>query len=207
MKTIAKNAAILFLVLATLFALCSCNRPEDGTTTSQTETPSTTNQAPIEAKKGSTVLGAEVLEFTLLEDDTYAVSAGDDFYSYTDIHLVIPAEYNGKPVSRISDSGFPCIIFREYEVEIPGLGMTTRPFAEYYDDILISIEIPSSVTSIGCDLFSACKSLQGIYYDGTQKQWHSMADTDFSPNRWDLNLLSENYTIHCSDGDIVVNAE
>lgn len=39
---------------------------------------------------------------------------------------------------------------------------------------LSSIELPSSVTSIGKWAFSGCTSLQNVYYTGTEEQWNAI---------------------------------
>ena len=61
---------------------------------------------------------------------------------------------------------------------------------------LISITIPDSVTSIGIQAFSYCAESVDINYKGTKAQWSAIGKSFL----WDYG--SENYTIHCSDGDI-----
>ena len=79
------------------------------------------------------------LEFTLINNDIeYSVSKG----TVTDAVVVIPASYNGKPVTTISNYGF-----------------------ENYSN-MTSVTIPSSVTSIGDAAFSYCDNLSKVFYGG-----------------------------------------
>jgi hypothetical protein len=64
---------------------------------------------------------------------------------------------------------------------------------------LRSVKIHSGVTVIDEDAFCSCVMLTDIYYEGTKAQWNSIT---FGRN-WD-NYVTQ-YTIHCTDGDIVVN--
>jgi len=61
---------------------------------------------------------------------------------------------------------------------------------------LTSITIPSSVTSIGDYAFQYCYKLTSITYQGTKAQWNAITKGLF----WDYE--TDNYTIHCTDGDI-----
>ena len=62
---------------------------------------------------------------------------------------------------------------------------------------LINITIPDSVTDIGQYAFWNCTSLTNITYQGTKAQW----DTISKGFHW--NDSTGNYTVHCTDGDIV----
>ena len=62
---------------------------------------------------------------------------------------------------------------------------------------LTSITIPASVTSIGLFAFDNCTALTNITYSGTIAAWNAVEkDTNWNTN-------TGNYTIHCTDGDIV----
>ena len=61
---------------------------------------------------------------------------------------------------------------------------------------LTSITIPDSVTSIGNGAFRDCAGLTSITYTGTISQWQAIT----FGTEW--NYDTDNYTIHCTDGDI-----
>jgi len=86
--------------------------------------------ATIESNESSTM----GLLFTLQYNNEYSVSKG----TATDAEVIIPAKYNGLPVTAIEKQGF-----------------------EQYS-IMTSIIIPDSVTVIGYDAFSDCSSLTSI---------------------------------------------
>ncbi len=114
----------------------------------------------------------EGLSYTLSSDGlSYAVKR----YSYTiddEKNIVIPSEYNGKPVTEISVMAF---------VSIKGLK---------------SITIPDSVTKFGWLIISLCDDFTTINYQGTMEQWNAIE----KQNGWVQN--SCNVVIHCNDGDI-----
>jgi len=64
---------------------------------------------------------------------------------------------------------------------------------------LTSVKIPSSVTTIENYAFSGCTRLSDIDYSGTIVQWNSI------PKIWSWDYNADNYTIHCTDGDIAKN--
>ena len=81
--------------------------------------------------------------YTLKEDDTYEISG--TFYG-TD--LVIPAEYNGKPVTSI------------------------KPWSFNGNDNLISVTIPKSIVEIDDDsTFRNCREFSVVNYQGTLADW------------------------------------
>lgn len=61
---------------------------------------------------------------------------------------------------------------------------------------LTSITLPEGVTSIGMSAFQGCGKLTDIRYNGTIEQWSAIE------KKFDWNLDTGNYTIHCTDGDI-----
>ena len=78
----------------------------------------------------------EELAYTLLSDDTYEVTG---IGGVTDTDIVIPSEYNGKPVTSIAG------------------------FAFTYNTDLTSITIPSTITKIGPSAFYDCSYLERVY--------------------------------------------
>ena len=80
------------------------------------------------------------LKYSLLNDNTYSVSLG----TATDNNIIIPAIYDGKPVTSIGK-----IAFRESK--------------------LTSITIPNSVTAIGDSAFYNCTSLASVNFDDNSK--------------------------------------
>lgn len=63
---------------------------------------------------------------------------------------------------------------------------------------LTSITIPDSVTSIGSWAFEGCNSLASINYGGTKAQWNAISKAYY----W--NYDSNECTVHCTDGDIII---
>ncbi|MGN0760859.1 MAG: hypothetical protein ACI4MV_02835 [Christensenellales bacterium] len=114
----------------------------------------------------------EGLSYTLSSDGlSYSVKR----FSYSiddEKNVVIPSEYNGKPVTEISVMAF---------VSIKGLK---------------SITIPDSVTKFGWLIISLCDDFTTINYQGTMEQWNAIE----KQNGWVQN--SGDVVIHCTDGDI-----
>ncbi|MBQ7924187.1 MAG: leucine-rich repeat domain-containing protein [Clostridia bacterium] len=98
------------------------------------------------------------LEYILSEDGTYYTVRGTETYESTDI--VIPSDYQGKPVKEISAHAFnnddiTSIVIGD-NVEIIG----NDAFHDCYD--LTSIVIGKGVTEIGVRAFMNCEALTGI---------------------------------------------
>lgn len=62
---------------------------------------------------------------------------------------------------------------------------------------LTSVNIGTGVTSIGESAFRLCSNITSITYNGTKTQWRSIS----KGSDWDDD--TGNYTIHCTDGDII----
>ena len=80
----------------------------------------------------------------------------------TDTELIIPSEYNAKPVTSIGERAFyDCRGLTSVTI---GNGVTSiSDYAFYNCSSLTSITIPDSVTSIGGSAFQSCSKLQDIY--------------------------------------------
>ena len=84
------------------------------------------------------------------------------------------------------------------ELTIPD-GVTAINAYAFEDSKLTSITIPQSVTSIGYNAFEYCPSLERIDYLGTKAQWEAIEKNSMG---WIDDAAK--YTIHCTDGDIVI---
>ena len=94
------------------------------------------------------------LEFTLNDDGkSYSVTG---IGTCTDTNIVIPATYNGKPVTAIGDGAFQ------------------------YCDSLTNVTIPDSVTSIGFCAFCSCTSLTSIVVDKDNTAYQSIDENLYS---------------------------
>ena len=91
---------------------------------------------PVCESKSVEIREPEMLEFTLLEDDTYSVRAGRDIADYETVE--IPEMYNSKSVTQIENEGF------------------------YNIDTIKSVNIPNTVTVIGNSAFYGCNSLSRV---------------------------------------------
>ena len=98
------------------------------------------------------------LEYTLSSDGTYAVSG---FGTCQDTNVIIPATYNGKPVTSIGSSAFRnCLPLTSIEIPNSVTSIGVSAFRDCTN--IVSIEIPNSVTSIGNGAFYGCSSLVSI---------------------------------------------
>ncbi len=96
------------------------------------------------------------LEYSLLNDNTYSVSWG----TATDSNIIIPAIYDGKPVTSIRRFAFS---YGDIEsITLPN-SITKIGDSAFKECRLKSINIPDSVISVGDSAFHACSSLTGVY--------------------------------------------
>lgn len=193
-----KKALFLLLALAMCLALCACGN--DPVETENTGSSTETTQGTTEETENSNVMGAEVLKFTLLSDKTYSVSASDELYSYDEIILEIPAEYNGKAVTEIAEEAFiEC--YGLVSVSIPDSVISIYRQAFYNCTSLTSISISNSTTTIGREAFynTDFYNNSSNWEDGVLflENWLIAADSD---------AISGDYTIKTGTQHIGVNA-
>ena len=101
----------------------------------------------------------EYFIFTELEDGTYSVKAA--YPNSISGKIVIPEEYNGKPVTKIAASGFyECNNVTEIILsnEVTSIGNN----AFIYCSSLEKISIPDCVTHIGSEAFAFCTRLENL---------------------------------------------
>ncbi len=114
---------------------------------------------------------AEYFIFTELEDGTYSVKAANQ--SAISGKIVIPAEYNGKPVTKIETSGFGSCT-KITEVVIPEGINIIDTVAFLGCSSLEKITIPEGITEIPTACFAECDELTEIVLpDGITKICHS----------------------------------
>lgn len=171
-----KKITTLLLVIVICFTLFGCgdsNTLPNETTTAESTTPGvnqTTTSVVIASTDQSTAITAETttaqtttpgtydendtsaehFKFTLKDDDTYSVKAGENLPE----EAVIPSTYEGKSVTAIEDDAFF------------GCG-------------IISITIPDSVTSIGDTAFCWSYSLKSVTF-GENSQLTTIGDSAFN---------------------------
>lgn len=104
---------------------------------------------------------SEGLTYTTATDDNgeYAIVAG--IGTCTDTEVVIPATYNGKPVTRIGNSAFSSYTSLT-SVTIPDSVTSIGNLAFRYCWSLTSVTIGNGVTSIGDSAFRECTSLKSV---------------------------------------------
>lgn len=113
----------------------------------------------------------------------YSLNADSASYSVTqkgsckDADIIIPAEYEGLPVTKISDGAF---------IDHPEI---------------TSVVIPDSVTSIGRGAFADCTSLTNIIFTGTTTQWSGVGKDMY----WNTSVLAT--YVQCSDGQVEFTQE
>lgn len=81
--------------------------------------------------------------------------------------LVIPGN-----VKKINYSAFQHSEIKQIEIES---GLTTiEDYAFQYCDKLTSISLPSTLTTVGTNIFYGCSVLENIYFDGTLEEWDQL---------------------------------
>ena len=100
-----------------------------------------------------------VLIFTLLDDDTYSVSAGNGAKKVDSID--IPSTYNGKSVTQIADKAF-MELSNLTAITIPDSIVNIGEYAFYNCISISNITLPNNLQSIQKYAFSKCTSLLEI---------------------------------------------
>ena len=103
------------------------------------------------------------------DDATYELSEDGTYYVLTrytlkkaDMEIVIPEEYEGKPVKKIDDA-----------------------FFAYNDTASIKkLVIPASVTTIDTEIFAGCSSLESITVDRSNSYYSSIDGVLFDKNQY-----------------------
>lgn len=124
------------------------------------------------------------------------------FSSCYNLTSIVVQEGNGKYHSRgncLIETDSKTIISVCANSVIPNDGSVTsigdRAFFRCYG--LTRITIPNSVTSIGDAAFYWCDHLTSIIFQGTRAQWNEIN----KDSGWDES--ADNYTIYCTDGNII----
>lgn len=159
---------------------------------------------------------SEGLEFSPSNDGAgYYVS---QLGSCTDSEIVIPSNYNGKLVKGIDDQAFRgCVLITSVvlpegitfigemalskctsltNITIPNSVKKIKAYAFADCSSLEEVVIGKGVSTIGLFAFKDCDALKSITYEGTKAQWEDIQKS----SGWDDG--TENYTVHCTDGDI-----
>ncbi len=104
---------------------------------------------PGEDGKNADQENPQELDFFLLPDGTYTVGIGKALYAK---EITVPATYRGKAVTCV---GAPSFIAYDDLTEIYGIGFWIAPLLE-------KINLPNSITTIGCAAFLECPALASI---------------------------------------------
>jgi hypothetical protein len=168
-----KKALLLILAILLCLTLCACGKEE-----------------PIDAEDTYT----PELIFEVSSDlNSYVVKGLGGIPASKDI--IIPATYQGVPVTAIGNSAFPGMQITS--VTIPNSVAQIGAGAFYQSTNLTNITISNSVTEIGDEAFCECTGLTSIIYRGTKVQWTAIDKHD----RWDYCTMGK-YTVYCTDGEI-----
>ncbi len=117
-----------------------------------------------ETQKLDKLTPSEGLQFTLVSGSYYSVTG---IGTCTDSHIVIPATYNDKPVTRIGNSAFKqCTGVTEVTIPEGVTEILAYAFNQCAD--LTAVTIPDSVALIGGYAFSSCKKLTDVTIPGSE---------------------------------------
>ena len=144
---------------------------------------------------------SEGLEYSLNSDGNGYTVTG--IGTCTDKELIIPSEYNAKPVTSIGNEAFShCTGLTS--LTIPG-SVTSIGSLAFSDTGLTSVTIPDSVTSIGWGAFRGCRSLTSITIPDSVT---SIGDDAFSHCEWLTSItVAEGNTKYHSAGNCLIETE
>ncbi len=165
--------------------------------------------------------------FSLSTDSTYYIVFQ---YNGDEKEVVIPAEYDGKPVKKIGDSAFmSCLDLTSVVISegIESIGeyafsqcknIVSITFPKTLKDIgesafwgcngLESIVIENNVETMGSNVFKNCKNLANIYCeaksipDGWEDDWNDRCDAKVNWNSNEIRITKNLSSVVCNDGDI-----
>lgn len=111
-----------------------------------------------------TITPTEGLEYKVLENGTYEVSG---IGTASDFEIVIPAEYNGKPVSSVADSAFKeCYNLKSVVISNGISSIGQGAFSSCTS--LSTVTLPKTLNSVGTGAFLGCDSLAYNEYDNAK---------------------------------------
>lgn len=181
MKIVTKTLALLlsWSTLATTLSGCvamSSNMYEPSThpRKESESSPESKTEANTEAKTEiESHMPSESLDYELSKDGNGFIVTG--FGSCEDRHIIIPAEYEGKPVIGVGSYAFS---YRSNltSVVIPNSVISVGNYAFSNCSNLTSVLIPNSVTSIGKSIFSHCSRLSEIQVEEGNPSYHAVGN-------------------------------
>ena len=143
---------------------------------------------------------SEGLEYELNADgQSYSVVG---IGAFTGDELVVPAFYNGKPVTGIGTGAFchcDWILSITLPETIRNIGHTA--FADCFE--LLSINIPRFISNLPPHLFGCCTKLKNIEYSGTVEEWNNLSKGE----SWNgsMGSMYGYCNVNCKDGTITYN--
>ena len=150
-----KKVFLLFCSIILLAVLVACQKDSVPNFDSQTENETETQDFSASDEE---IDFSSMLEFELSEDgNSYIVSSGQNC---TAENVIIPAEYNGKPVTKIGYGAFASMTIKS--VVFPDSIKVIDEWSFCDNPQLESVTFGKSVTLIGNSAFSECNSLKHI---------------------------------------------
>lgn len=152
------------------FGTAACKTDEDGLVSDDGGEISSSESSVSEEN------ASEGLQYALSEDGAQYVVIGVGVC--TDLNVVIPSTYNGKPVTGIGANAFDgCSDLQN--IRIPDSVTSIGDKAFIYCRNLTSITIPVGVTYVASYTFNGCSNLDCVYYKGTESDWANIVVENF----------------------------